>query len=91
MDIYLLFTCADEDGPSVVEAGLDSVRFTRTYCSVPPACYMADIDKDGVVGVIDLLMVIDQWGTDGTADVNVDGIVDVADLLAIVDAWGSCP
>ena len=91
VDIYLLFTCADEDGPSVVEAGLDSVRFTRTYCSVPPACYMADIDKDGVVAVIDLLMVIDQWGTDGTADVNVDGIVDVADLLAIVDAWGSCP
>jgi hypothetical protein len=52
---------------------------------------MADIDKDGVVGVADLLMVIDQWGTDGSADVNVDGIVNVADLLAIVDAWGSCP
>ena len=49
------------------------------------------VDKDGEVGVIDLLSVIGQWGTDGSADVNGDGVVDVGDLLAIVDSWGQCP
>ncbi|MBC8200479.1 MAG: hypothetical protein H8E86_00420 [Planctomycetes bacterium] len=91
VDIYLLFTCGDEDGPSIVEAALDNVQITRTYCGQPPACYIADIDKDGVVGVADLLLVIDQWGSDGYADVNGDGIVNVLDLLAIVDVWGTCP
>jgi parallel beta-helix repeat protein len=50
-----------------------------------------DINGDGVVGVNDLLAVIDQWGlTDSPADVNGDGIVDVSDLLEVVGNWGPC-
>ena len=87
IDLRVLYTVGDEMSPSVVEAGVDNVMFTNAYCS---DCYLADVNRDGGVGVTDLLMVIDQWGTDGLADVNGDGTVNVSDLLAIVDAWGPC-
>jgi hypothetical protein len=88
IDLIIRFTVEDDMMyPSVVEAGVDNFKVTTAYCS---ACYLADINKDGGVGVTDLLMVIDQWGTDGIADINSDGTVDVSDLLAIVDAWGPC-
>jgi len=50
-----------------------------------------DLNEDGAVAVADLLTVIDQWGSSGSADINGDGIVDVTDLLAIVGNWGPCP
>jgi len=48
----------------------------------------ADITGDGVVDVLDLLQVLGQWGTAGSADVTGDGIVDVLDLLEVLGAWG---
>jgi hypothetical protein len=90
IELRVLFTASDEDMPSIVEAGVDNVKFTNAFCGEPTPCFLADVNKDGGVGVTDLLMVIDQWGTDGLADVNGDGTVNVSDLLAIVDAWGPC-
>ena len=50
-----------------------------------------DVNDDGVVGVTDILAIIDQWGlTDSPADVSGDGIVDVTDLLMVVGNWGPC-
>jgi subtilisin family serine protease len=50
-----------------------------------------DVNGDGVVGVNDLLEVIDQWGNaGGSGDVNGDGTVGINDLLAVIDAWGPC-
>ena len=50
-----------------------------------------DINEDELVNVVDLLIVIDQWGQGHSpADINNDGIVDVSDLLIIVGNWGSC-
>ena len=50
----------------------------------------ADINEDGIVGITDLLIVIDQWGqTNSIADINNDFTVDVSDLLMIIDAWGA--
>ena len=51
----------------------------------------ADCDNDGVVGVNDLLAIIDAWGTDAGCDLNGDGIIDVVDLLEVVGSWGECP
>ena len=45
---------------------------------------------NGVVDVIDLLAVIDGWGTD-SSDMNGDGTTDVLDLLAVIAGWGTCP
>jgi Zn-dependent metalloprotease len=91
IDMQLMFTAVDDNMSSIVEAAVDGVSISESVCGDPPACYLADVDKDGEVGVIDLLAVIDQWGTGGSADVNGDGVVDVGDLLAIVDTWGPCP
>ena len=52
---------------------------------------LADCDNDGVVGVNDLLAIIDAWGTNAGCDVNGDGIIDVVDLLEVVGNWGECP
>lgn len=52
----------------------------------------SDLNGDGVVGIADLLLVIDSWGTCDScgADINNDGSVNVNDLLTLVDAWGAC-
>ena len=50
-----------------------------------------DITGDFIVGVDDLLVVLDRFGTTSqVADINGDGIVDVNDILMIVSAWGPC-
>ena len=50
-----------------------------------------DITDDESVNVLDVLRVIDSWGTnDASADVNGDGTVNVTDLLAVVGNWGPC-
>lgn len=49
---------------------------------------------DGVIGVNDLLTVINNWGGcpgQCSADINADGDVNVEDLLAVINAWGPCP
>jgi len=58
----------------------------------PTAC-PADIDEDGVVGVLDLLLLLAAWGEcpDCPEDLTHDGIVDVLDLLEVLAAWGPCP
>ena len=51
----------------------------------------ADVTGDGVIDTLDLLAIIDAWGTaDPDADINGDGIVDVLDLLAVLAGWGPC-
>jgi hypothetical protein len=52
-----------------------------------------DLDADDVVGVKDLLSLLDQWNTDpgGPPDFDDDGDVGVKDLLALLGNWGPCP
>jgi hypothetical protein len=53
----------------------------------------ADTNGSGTVDVEDLLAVIMDWGTDGSAsngDVNNDGTVNVDDLVEVLLAWGAC-
>ena len=57
---------------------------------IPTVC-QGDLDGDGIVGVSDLLLIIDAWGACSCEeDLNGDGIVGVSDLLIIIDAWGGC-
>lgn len=65
------------------------------------ALCIGDTDDNGVVDVDDLVNVIVDWGTDGSAnggDVSdgtgsgpADGIVDVGDIVAVITNWGDCP
>lgn len=48
-----------------------------------------DADRDGSVGVKDLLIVLASWGPcpDCAADFNDDGVVDFADLIIVLANW----
>lgn len=52
------------------------------------ACQFAvgDLDLDGSVGARDLVMVLNDWGTEG-ADTNGDAITDGFDLAAVLANW----
>jgi hypothetical protein len=55
-----------------------------------------DLNEDGVVNVIDLLILINGWGSCiggpicGVEDINTDALVDVVDLLILIEGWGLC-
>jgi len=51
----------------------------------------ADCDGDGFVDVLDLLAVIEGWGTSTGCDINNDGVIDIMDLLSVVASWGAFP
>ena len=51
----------------------------------------ADINGDGVVGILDFLQVLAEWDQPGgPADVNSDGVVDILDFLIVLAEWGPC-
>ena len=79
------------DDPDTDDTGLGAPPIVDmgAYEYQPPEC-PADITGDGVVDVLDLLEVLAQWGTAGSADITGDGIVDVLDLLEVLGAWGPC-
>jgi len=55
-----------------------------------PPC-PGDVDGDGLVGVADLLLLLDRWGqSDPHVDIDGSGSVDVGDLLILIAAWGGC-
>jgi len=61
---------------------------------VPDSCQgcTGDLDGDNMLGVSEILLIIDHWGecVDCAADINGDDVVDVTDLLYIVGHWGPC-
>ena len=64
--------------------------YIRLLAEFLPAILPGDVDGDGVVGVLDVLAVLADWGPcppDCPADVNGDGAVNVLDVLAVLAAW----
>lgn len=55
-----------------------------------PSCPW-DTDRDGLVGVVDLLVVLGNWGGPGPGDFDNNGIVSITDLLKVLGQWGPCP
>ncbi|MCH8153639.1 MAG: FG-GAP repeat protein [Planctomycetes bacterium] len=61
---------------------------------IPDECEcLADFDRDGNVGILDLLALLAAWGTDpgGPPDFDGDGNVGILDLLTLLANWGACP
>ena len=50
------------------------------------------LDGNCVIGVLDLLAVLDEWGCsrDCSADFDGNGNVNVVDLLIVIQYWGDC-
>ena len=56
----------------------------------PQTC-PGDLDGDGVVGPVDLSILLGAWGTDSSqADLDGDGIVGPTDLALLLSDWGPC-
>ena len=51
----------------------------------------ADVNKDGIVNIIDLTLVASNFGKTGqnSADVNGDGVVNIIDLTLVAGAFGN--
>ena len=59
-----------------------------------PASCPGDLNLDGNVDVIDLLLIIDDWNSvdpGNPADLDNDGVVAVGDVMIALESWGSCP
>ena len=52
---------------------------------------VGDVNADGIVNILDLVLVASQFGETGDtpADVNADGEVNVQDLVSIANAWNA--
>ncbi len=51
---------------------------------------IGDLDGDGIVGILDILIVIADWGSctgDCAGDVNGDGSINILDLLILIANW----
>ncbi len=73
------------------------VAITPMGMIAPAEVCPADFDHNAVVGVTDLLTVINNWGPCPgrgiccPGDGNADGQVNVSDLLLVISLWGPCP
>ena len=63
---------------------------------IPDECQcVGDISQDGIVDVVDLLLLLGHWGPCPPqgwcpGDCDEDGDVDVVDLLLVLGNWGPC-
>ncbi len=84
---FQLFTSA----PTMVGVGLFRNPIDLNGDAIPDSCQCpADLDGDGIVGPIDLALVIGAWGSDGIGDITGDGVVSADDLGSLLGAWGPC-
>ena len=73
--------------------------FCSQTCPIVDGFCIADVDRDGVVGILDWLMVSNNFGDcedplDCPIDVNSDGVVDALDLDLVEQYWNwgtNCP
>ena len=103
---YLIEWSADCNGDGIVDHGqiLDGTFEDLDRNGVPDCCDAgescgsvcpADLSGDGLVGPIDLGLLLTFWGTDGQnnpqADIDGDGLVNAIDLGLVLSGWGVCP
>ena len=69
----------------LAEAWSSSTQATPGY---RPLTEMADLNNDGAVDILDLVLVASQFGMNATpaADLNTDGIVNIQDLVLVANA-----
>ena len=81
------------DGRLVASSGFDgTVLLWEPTTTRPESKHIAeDVNKDGIVNVIDLTLVASNFGKTGqtAADVNGDGVVNIIDLTLVAGAFGN--
>lgn len=84
-----LFSLTDGDTAKFTTslfAGSDSGNFVECSDDSYPH---GDLNQDGVVDIIDLMMLLGDWGRCSScdADLNDDGTVDIYDLMILLGNW----
>ncbi len=78
---------------SVSAVGIESpVTFYATFDTGPPPPIRADVNSDGVINVLDLIVVASDLGNTGAnvgGDVNGDGVVSILDLILVAGMFES--
>ena len=76
------------DGRLVASSGFDgTVLLWEPTTTRPESKHIAeDVNKDGIVNILDLVAVANAFGT-AHPDINGDGIVNVLDLVAVANAF----
>ncbi|HBZ97803.1 MAG TPA: hypothetical protein DEO57_08155 [Phycisphaerales bacterium] len=49
-----------------------------------------DLQGNGIIDVLDLLVVIDQWDQPSESDIDGNGVFDIGDVLEVLESWGDC-
>jgi len=70
------------------DAGGNDIRAGIAWIGTEPVID-SDVDGDASIGVLDLLIMLRQWGTCDLCDGDVDGSgsIDAIDLQYLIDAW----
>jgi len=78
-----------DSGAILATASLDVTLELVSVILEPEKPVIGDINGTCTVNVEDLLIVIGQWGDDGSApaDLNNSGLVDMEDLLVVIINW----
>jgi hypothetical protein len=91
--LYSLRGTIGQSAPGVLTGG--DFTLTGGFWAIPPG-QPADVNGDDAVDVVDLLYLVDAFGTlegdplfNPACDFNDDGAVDVVDLLILVDWFGT--
>ncbi|MCY4567163.1 MAG: T9SS type A sorting domain-containing protein [Candidatus Poribacteria bacterium] len=81
------------DGSTLASGSSDGtvLLWDTTPTSPEPKQIAADVNKDGIVNIIDLTLVASNFGKTGqnTADVNSDSVVNIVDLTLVAGAFGT--
>jgi hypothetical protein len=67
----------------------DEAACPAAYTARASVACPADLDGDGVVNVVDFLLLLADWGAPG-GDINGDGTTDILDFLLLLAGWGPC-
>jgi len=79
------------DGNTLVSSGLDGTVLLWELSPAAPEQLAEDVNKDGAVNILDLTLIVSNFGKSGEndADVNADGIVNILDLTLVAAAFGN--
>ncbi|MDE0689601.1 MAG: dockerin type I domain-containing protein [Candidatus Poribacteria bacterium] len=84
-------TVFSPDGNTLASNGLDGVMLLWELASAAPEQLAEDVNKDGVVNILDLTLIASNFGKseENDADVNADGLVNILDLTLVAAAFGN--
>ena len=89
-DNLLLVKVSEREADWSMFVGIDA-DVNAIYKRPPDPVVSTDVNRDGVVNILDLVSVSSNFGKTGrnTADVNGDGIVNIVDLVKVAGEMGA--